>query len=415
MYVYHNIENDSVINTEQIYARQAIIRQLKKRFNTYGYREILSPVFEPYNLYATMNGTVNEQEMIKTIDNTGQVLVLRPDVTIPLTKQIAANETTLSEHLRYFYVLDVYRQTNETKEYHQSLQAGVEYFGNPTPEADAEVIALAVHLLQDCGVNHFKIELGHAGFFKQLAKEMNLGREELLQLQQLIQAKNIPEMEKLLETLALPKEITQTVASLPFLYGQFDTVLSKIEKLSLSPALEQILTNIAAIYDVLKAYHVAELVVLDLSLINHMDYYSDMIFQGFIEKVGKPVIMGGRYNQLAEQFHANFPAIGFACDVDLLLSGMENEHLPQEPLVDIALIYNKRYENKAIPLAVSLRNAGYELFTYTEKMATKVPKTKAVIYIDDRNQRIIVENQERTFTNQADLEQILQDLWEEMK
>src|SRR5699024_1564847 len=117
-----------------------LIKQLKSRFSTYGYREISTSVFEKYNLYATMNGTVNHREMIKTIDNTGQVLVLRPDITIPLTKELANNSTILQEDLRYFYVLDVYRQITDTHEYRQHTQAGVEYFGNPSAEADAEII-----------------------------------------------------------------------------------------------------------------------------------------------------------------------------------------------------------------------------------------------------------------------------------
>src|SRR5699024_7163987 len=109
MYVYHNIETDSVLNNNHIIARETLVKHLKSRLATHGYREISTSVFEKYNLYATMNGTVNHREMVKTIDNTGQVLVLRPDITIPLTKELASNRTTLDEDLRYFYVLDVYR------------------------------------------------------------------------------------------------------------------------------------------------------------------------------------------------------------------------------------------------------------------------------------------------------------------
>src|SRR5690625_7405605 len=87
--------------------------------------------------------------MIKTIDNNGQVLVLRPDVTIPLTKQIASINTHLNEDLRYFYVTDVFRQTTEQAEDGKSTQAGVEYFGNSSSEADAEIIALAIHSFDD--------------------------------------------------------------------------------------------------------------------------------------------------------------------------------------------------------------------------------------------------------------------------
>ena len=45
---------------------------------------------------------------------------------------------------------------------------------------------------------------------------------------------------------------------------------------------------------------------MDLGLINHMGYYSDVIFQGFVGKFGKPVLMGGRYNQLGNEFGASY-------------------------------------------------------------------------------------------------------------
>ena len=144
----------NTIGTEQI-----VIKSMKRRFSTYGYEEISTSTFEHYNLYANMNGTVNHHEMIKTIDNTGQVLVLRPDITIPLRKRLQTTHQTLTEDLRYFYVLDVFRQSVDSKDFLESTQAGVEYFGNPSPEADAEIIALAIHVLKDFQIENFKIEL----------------------------------------------------------------------------------------------------------------------------------------------------------------------------------------------------------------------------------------------------------------
>src|SRR5690625_15937 len=339
MYLYHNIENDLVINVEQIFARQQIIQKIKHRFTTFGYNEIFTSTFEHYDLYAKMNGTVNHQEMIKTIDNTGKVLVLRPDITIPITQQIALNNNELHEDLRYFYVLNVFRQTQETKDFRESTQAGVEYFGNPSPEADAEIIALAIQLLEDSQVSNYKIELGHAGFFKQLVTDMKLQKQDLAELKEYIQAKNVTEIEQLLTRLAVDSGIKEVVRSLPFLYGNPLDVITKAKELPLNNEMEKTLENIYAIYQSLEAYGVAEHVVIDLSLINHMDYYSDMIFQGFIGKVGKPILMGGRYNTLANQFDSNLPAIGFACDIDFLIAGIESNTLPKMNPIDITILF----------------------------------------------------------------------------
>src|SRR5699024_11623014 len=91
-----------------------------------------------------------------------------------------------------------------------------------------------------------------------------------------------------------------------------------------------------------------------------IDYYSDIIFQGFIEKVGKPVLMGGRYNTLANQFNANIPAVGFACNLDLLLNQANKVQNKAVSIVDICVLHYSNPVKKAIKLATSLRNMDYE-------------------------------------------------------
>lgn len=396
MYLHHNIENDLVINVEQIHYRGEIIDKLKKRFLTYGYSEIFTSTFENYDLYAGMNGTVNHQEMIKTIDNTGQVLVLRPDITIPITHQIAMNNKHIQKDLRYFYVLDVFRQVAEVSESRESTQAGVEYFGNPSPEADAEIIALAIQLFQDVQTANFKIELGHAGFFKQLTSEMDLNPQDLKELKQYIQAKNITEIEQFLKRLSIDDRLREIVTSLPFLYGNPLEVIKKTKQLRLSDTLTKTLNNIAETFQVLRAYGVAKHVVIDLSLINHMDYYSDLIFQGFVENVGKPVLMGGRYDSLANQFGATIPAIGFACDIDSLLAGVQSEKLPEMHPVEIALIYEKEVENEALTLANKLRNTHVNVLTYTNSVRkNRIPETMFSIMMN-KEEFLFINKDERT-------------------
>ena len=413
MYLYHNIENDLVINVEQIFARQQIIQKIKQRFSTFGYNEIFTSTFENYDLYAKMNGTVNHQEMIKTIDNTGKVLVLRPDVTIPITQQIALNNKELKEDLRYFYVLNVFRQTQETKDFRESTQAGVEYFGNPSPEADAEIIALAIQLLEDSQVSNYKIELGHAGFFKQLVTDMKLQKQDLAELKEYIQAKNVTEIEQLLTRLAVDSGIKEVVRSLPFLYGNPLDVITKAKELPLNNEMEKTLENIYAIYQSLEAYGVAEHVVIDLSLINHMDYYSDMIFQGFIGKVGKPILMGGRYNTLANQFDSNLPAIGFACDIDFLIAGIESSLLPKMNPVDITVLFEKALNKEGLQLAKLLRDKKYNVLTYMDSTnESRIPTTRFTIKLTKENNILIDGDQQFPFKTNDEIIALLQQVRE---
>src|SRR5699024_8038692 len=91
--------------------RNEMISTLYHRFLTYGYQQIRTSTFESYDLYSTVAGTIPQDEMVKVIDPSGKVLVLRPDVTIPITQEIASKNATLQDAKRYFYVLDVFRQS----------------------------------------------------------------------------------------------------------------------------------------------------------------------------------------------------------------------------------------------------------------------------------------------------------------
>lgn len=404
MYLYHNTENDLVINVEQIHFRQQLINKFKQRFSTYGYHEIYTPTFEAYDLYANMNGTVNQHEMIKTIDNTGEVLVLRPDITIPITKLISNSNQELREDLRYFYIQNVFRQTQEAKDYRENTQAGVEYFGNTTPEADAEIIALAIHLMKDMELEHFKIELGHAAFFQQLVNDMNLSKDDFLSLQQSIQAKNITDIEEILTNITVSDDLKEIITSLPFLYGDPEHVMERAKLLPLTQALRDTLQNIRQIYDVLYSYGVAQHIVLDLSLINHMDYYSDMIFQGYIEKIGKPILMGGRYNTLANQFDATIPAIGFAFDIDLLLDALNQSAIVEKNPLDVVLLYDKKSESAALTLANQLRLEEFHVVTYTNKAAKQqIPNAIYEINITNSFPSIVHDGQTTECENITDI------------
>src|SRR5699024_11696665 len=126
--------------------------------------------------------TRSKRDWSSDVCSSDLVLVLRPDVTIPLTERLARRAKTIKSDLRYFYVHDVYRQSETDVRDRETLQAGVEYFGNVSLEADAEVIALAADIFKCNDINQFTIEIGHAGFFKQFVQQLSLSDDQLTEL-----------------------------------------------------------------------------------------------------------------------------------------------------------------------------------------------------------------------------------------
>jgi len=382
--------------------REQLIQTMKTRFSLYGYHQIRTSTFEPYELYFNTAGTIHTDEMVKLIDRNGKVLVLRPDVTIPATRSVAAQNIDPTNHLRYFYVSDVYRQSFDGNGSKEKTQAGIECFGEKSAEIDAEAIALAIQTLKDLDVPNFKIEIGHADFFKQAASELEVTNEELEQLKRFIQAKNMTEIGPFLERHNVKQEVADAVRSIPLLYGKPNTVLAKAKQIALNETMQQALQNLEDVYEVLEAYGVAEHIVLDFGLINHMDYYSDIIFQGFIDNVAKPVLMGGRYDHLSEQFAAQIPAIGFAFEVEALLEGTSDYAFEEPASVDMTVIYEKTKQKEALAIAAELREAG--LRTIAVPAADQVKANSAsIIQITESEQILISGNDVQKFTALRDL------------
>ena len=221
--------NDQNVKDYQKYERT--IKTINKRFKTYGYERIKTPMFEQYDLYSQVKSSINQKEMIKVIDRTGDVSVLRPDVTVPITKQLADNYPKLPNDLRYYYVQDVFRQSLFEEGSIEGTQAGVEYFCETSAEADAEVIALACHTLKDLGFTDIKIEMGHASFFHEFIQMIDLEPADVEQLKGLIQAKNIVELGPFLRQFNITEEIIDAIVTIPMLYGDPVEVSERARKI----------------------------------------------------------------------------------------------------------------------------------------------------------------------------------------
>ncbi|ASN07177.1 ATP phosphoribosyltransferase regulatory subunit [Virgibacillus necropolis] len=401
--IFDNTNDTSVVDFSK---KSYLLKTIKRRFLTYGYRQIQTSTLEQYDLYQSITGTVHPDKMIKVIDPSGKILVLRPDVTIPITRMLASLNQVQSPEQPLFYISEVFRHSSDQQAKNEQTQAGIENFGPSTVELDAEVIALAIHTLRDLGFDSFKLEIGQASFFRELLELLNLTKAEKSELQLLIQAKNISEINRLLGDLTIQDELSTFIQQVPFLYGNFMEVINRAEEIALNEQMKDKLKKLKKLYEILQFYEVENDVSLDLGLINHMDYYSDIIFQGFVENVGKPVLMGGRYDQLADQLNATIPAIGFAFDVDFLVEAMDQHNLFPEVKtdIDIVLLYEKTRQRDAIKSASMLRYQGYRV--YTEQLTAKEcnpPASTSLVRYENDQQLLEHVNRSTSFTDQNDL------------
>lgn len=384
--------------------RQQIISKFHQRFSIYGYEQIDVPTYESYDLYTSIQGTVHRHDMVKIIDPSGEVLVLRPDVTIPIMKKVADEYTERPIDVqRYFYTLSVYRHSFGEGNQQERTQTGVELLGDNSLEADAEMIALAIHNLRDLSLKNFKIECGHAKFVQSLMDDLSLTTTEQDQLNQLIHTKNMIELRPFLNELNIDEATKESIEQIPLMYGRPAEVFKRAESLVLNKAMEQNLNYLKQVYALLHDYGVSDHIIIDLGLINQMAYYSGVIFQGFVETVGKPILMGGRYNDLSKQFQGDIPAIGFAIDIDTLLSSFSkgSNYKTEGPII---VTYKRPERKRALSFIQQLRSRNYRVIALNDEQRNYDTDNSTVINFQKNTLQI----KKQTFTTTEELYNWLQ-------
>lgn len=340
--------------------KQKIVKNVNDVFKSFGYREAFTPTIEYYDVFASIKSTVLKGEMFKLIDKSGDILVLRPDVTIPIARMVANNSKTADKKFKVFYNHQVFRMDNENRR--EITQTGIEYFGDSKSDSDAEVISIAAKSLLNIGID-FRIEIGHANYYKGLLDEIVIDDERVyIKLRELIENKNFVELEKLAKELDLDEKIRNVIIEMPNLYGNFRNVLIEADKLSLNQKMKDSLSDLKEVCEIIEDFGYEDYISVDLGLINHLDYYTGVIFKGYMQCHGEIILSGGRYDDLTKNYGKSIPATGFAINVDELISGIEKQSEYKEVVdnhIDYKVVYMSKERRIAFALMEELRKKDF--------------------------------------------------------
>jgi len=354
------------INAAEFEKKEWIQLKIKELFKRFGYKQIQTPTFEYYNLFSEIDSAIDTEDMYKLIDASGKILVLRPDVTIPIARMIATKYDSVEEYLKFMYFTPVFRSSDfRAGGKREFLQAGIEYLGNPNPEADAEVIVTAISTLKNMGFNSIHIDMGQTDYFKGIMKEINIEQNIKNSIRKLIEDKNFADLGHFLDSQDIDDVYKNLLSEVPYLYGDFGEIALKVKERSINETMQNSADNLLKIYRIIEEYGYAKYVFADLGLINHLDYYSGMIFKGYIENYGKPVISGGRYDDLFKKFGKEVPATGFGINSDEIFEAAEQYQLLDN--FDYAkgylILYDTLHRKWAFRRSMELRFSGYVVET----------------------------------------------------
>ncbi|CAH0122047.1 ATP phosphoribosyltransferase regulatory subunit [Paenibacillus sp. CECT 9249] len=296
-----------------------IERSVLECMERWGYRQIITPTLEFYDTVGVASST-SDRKLYKLLNNRGTTLVLRSDLTAPIARVVSSLLKTESFPIRLSYHANVFRSIEEEAGREaEFFQTGVELVGDPSADADAEVVALAIASLQAAGVEQFKIAIGHVGFLNGLFEEIVPGRaEEQAMLKECLLARDYVGYRQAIRGLDLPAEQQEELEGILRLRGGQE-VCDQALTVSGHPLAKRSIAHLCELWEVLEAYGVQDRVMIDLTMIGDFSYYTGMTFEGYAEELGFPVCSGGRYDNLLQQFGRPAPATGFALKTTRIL------------------------------------------------------------------------------------------------
>lgn len=322
---------------DRLFAECAACRRVETAvtdvFRRQGYSELTTPSVEYYDIIAATGHPLSQESMMKIVDRTGKILVMRPDNTVAIGRVVASKMKGLPLPLRLYYNQTVFRSDDvHTGARSEIDQCGVELVGAEGLRADLEVISLAINALEACGLQDYHIEIGHAGYFGALVKRLALPEETEQTLRILLENKELTAYESALRPYQ-DDPAGQALCRLPRLFGGAE-VLEEAETLCADVVAASVLTYLRTLYGVLKDAGLSQRVQFDLSLVHTIEYYTGIVFRGYGQGAAGDVLSGGRYDKLIGQFGAPVPATGFALDVEAVADCLPApEHKKPETVV----------------------------------------------------------------------------------
>ncbi|ULO07442.1 ATP phosphoribosyltransferase regulatory subunit [Paenibacillus sp. 19GGS1-52] len=327
----------------------------------WGYRQIMTPTLEYYDTVGVASST-SDQKLYKLLNNRGQALVLRSEMTAPVARVVSSLLKDEPLPLRLSYHANVFRAIEaEAGREAEFFQTGVELVGDDSPEADAEVVALAISSLQAAGVESFKIAMGHVGFLNGLFQEALPGLPEAQEdLKSHLLSRDYVSFRESIRRLDLSAAQKNELNGLLRLRGGKEICGQALE-LSNHPLARTSIEHLCKVWEVLVSYGVSQHVLIDLTMIGDFSYYTGMTFEGYASELGFPVCSGGRYDNLLQQFGRPIPSTGFSLKTNRILDGVtgaiEAEDLP------ILIQYDIPRRKEGLQEAMRLRLEGHSVIT----------------------------------------------------
>jgi len=308
--------------------KQALL-DLHELYENYGYTQYKMSKFEEYDLYVRNKSFLISDSVITFTDTNGKLMALKPDVTLSIVK----NSCDIPGYIqKLYYDEHVYRISDKTASYKEISQVGLECLGDIDDYCITEVLTLAAKSLATFDRNYI-LDVSHMGILSLVLDRIGVseaGRQALIEC---VSRKDIHDAEHICREEGIDAEKASILSRLEACSGRVDTALKELNKLFDDAEWISLVRRFGNILALLPNENIR----IDFSVINDMNYYNGIVFQGFVPTIPTDVLSGGQYDNLMVRMEKKSGAIGFA----LYLDRLETLVAPRKDYdVDILLLYS---------------------------------------------------------------------------
>lgn len=318
-------------------SRMALQQLLEERARRHGFDRVQTPIFESLELFTAKSGDGVISQLYAFEDKGGRPLTLRPELTAPVMRMVAEEMRMDVKPLKLSYYGQCYRYEEFKKgRYREFFQYGVELVGASGPLAEAEVIALAIDMLDGCGLKNWQIRIGHVGVLKDaltglgLSDEIEQGATEpaIATAMRFLDKGDDEGLANLFSSKGIDPSFSQPLRQLSQLQGGVETIEPAREILSaLNGVSLESLDELKITLDAVSALAPSPpSLVVDLTVARGLDYYTGMVFEVQVEELGGEgqVLGGGSYNLMHLFGLADLdPCCGFGLGFDRVMLALE--------------------------------------------------------------------------------------------
>jgi|SRR5579884_1735142 len=304
---------------------RALTDRIRAVFERAGYGEVYTPALEYEETFTredrqpAQSPASANQPAYRMFDEQGNVLVLRPDMTIPIARLIATRYAHADPPFRFCYFAHAYRGVRPQRgQPRELLQAGVELVGAGAPDGTAEILSVLCAALDAAGLATYRVAVGDASLYPGLLASFGVptpARELILTA---LAEGDFVSVEREIRELDLPSDESELLLAVPRIRGGADVLAG------LPSRLEAAVAGMRAVHQLVDP-SVAQRLIFDLGLVRSLGYYTGAVFQVYDPAYGVPIGSGGRYDELLGAFGRPLPAVGFALGVERLHIALTGE------------------------------------------------------------------------------------------